>query len=177
MKKTLLISTFAVLAITSIFLFQSGSCPMACIHKPQKRVYVDMVGDLFHRGHIALLKKAKTYGDYLIVGVHSDRQVEAYKRLPILTMEERAEVVQACKYVDRVIVGAPVGITKELIEENNIHLVIHGDDFDKKTLLEHYRIPIEMGIFKTVPYTKGISSTNILERVKSRSLIAENEPQ
>ena len=47
-----------------------------------KRVYVDMVGDLFHIGHINMFKQARELGDYLIVGVHSDKAVESYKRTP-----------------------------------------------------------------------------------------------
>ena len=72
--------------------------------KKEVRVYADMVGDLFHMGHVRLLQRAKAKGTYLIVGIHSDEDVEAYKRKPILTLEERADVVRACKYADEVVV-------------------------------------------------------------------------
>ena len=49
----------------------------------QKIVYVDMVGDLFHYGHVEILRRAKEKGDKLIVGVHSDETVMEYKRKPI----------------------------------------------------------------------------------------------
>ena len=50
------------------------------------RVYVDMVADLFHYGHVEVLRQARALGDYLLVGVHADDSVLAHKRKPILTM-------------------------------------------------------------------------------------------
>src|SRR5579863_7149573 len=73
--------------------------------KKMTRVYVDVVGDLCHAGHIAFFKKAKAFGDYLIVGVLADDVVEEYKRTPVLTLEERVQAIKACKYVDEVIVA------------------------------------------------------------------------
>ena len=52
------------------------------------RVYVDMVADIFHFGHVAFLKKASAFGDELIVGIMSDAEVRAHKRVPIMTMAE-----------------------------------------------------------------------------------------
>ena len=114
---------------------------LTCNSYSETRVYVDIVGDLFHAGHIGFFKKAKELGDYLIVGVHSDEDVAKYKRTPILTMHERAEVIEACKYVDEIILYAPVGVTKELIVDNKIDLVLHGDDFNKDTLMDQYGVP------------------------------------
>ena len=51
------------------------------------RVYVDMVADLFHYGHVNFLRQAKSHGDFLLVGVHSDETVESYKRKLPLTLE------------------------------------------------------------------------------------------
>ena len=94
-------------------------------------IYVDMVGDLFHINHINLIKEAKKFGKYLIVGVHSDSDVESYKCTPILTMEERIGVIESCKYVDKVIPNAPLVITKEYLDENNIDLVVHAHNEDE----------------------------------------------
>ena len=57
-------------------------------------VYVDMVGDLFHYGHVNMLRNAKNQGDILYVGVHNDLDVKSYKRTPIMTMEERIKVIE-----------------------------------------------------------------------------------
>ena len=84
------------------------------------RVYVDMVADLFHSGHVNFLKQAKECGDYLIVGVHSDKDVASYKRKPIIGEKNRCEMIKSCRYVDKVINNAPLMITKEFIDYNEI---------------------------------------------------------
>lgn len=71
------------------------------------KVYVDIVGDLFHAGHVDFLKKARSFGDYLIVGVLADDVVEGYKRQPVLSLDERVKMVAACRYVDEVLVAPP----------------------------------------------------------------------
>jgi len=126
-----------------------------------------MTADLFHFGHVNFLKQASEIGDYLIVGIHSDETVQNYKRSPILTMEERISVVASCRYVDEVIPNAPLIIDLKWIKKHNIHLVVHGDDFSEDLLQLCYKIPIEMGIFKKVPYTPGISTTDIMNRLKN----------
>ena len=132
------------------------------------RVYVDVVGDLFHAGHVQFFEKAKAHGDYLIVGVHGDEACTEYKRRPILTLEERCTAIRACRVVDEVIPNSPIGITEEWIQKHDIDLVIHGDDFTEEKKQSQYAVPIKMGIFRTVPYTPGISTTEILDRIYSR---------
>ena len=126
-----------------------------------------MTADLFHFGHVNFLKQASEIGDYLIAGIHFDETVQNYKRSPILTMEERISVVASCRYVDEVIPNAPLIIDLKWIKKHNIHLVVHGDDFSEDLLQLCYKIPIEMGIFKKVPYTPGISTTDITNRLKN----------
>lgn len=130
------------------------------------RVYVDMVADLFHYGHVNFLKEARQFGDYLLVGIHSDKVVEEYKRLPVMTMQERMDTISSCRYVDEVIPEAPLIIDQEWIDSNNIDLVVHGDDFSEHMEQLCYRTPIDMGIFRLVSYTSGISTTEIIRRCK-----------
>jgi len=126
-----------------------------------------MTADLFHFGHVNFLKQASEIGDYLIAGIHSDETVQNYKRSPIMTMEERISVVASCRYVDEVIPDAPLIIDLKWIKKHNIHLVVHGDDFSEDLLQLCYKVPIEMGIFHKVPYTPGISTTDIIKRLKN----------
>lgn len=137
-------------------------------NKKQTRVYVDIVGDLFHAGHIQFIKQARQFGDYLIVGIHSDDTVQGYKRQPVLTMEERASIISACRYVDEIFLDAPLWVSEELLEKLNVDIVVHGDDFNKNTLNSMYQIPIQKGIFRTVPYTQGISTSDIIGRIITR---------
>jgi cytidyltransferase-like protein len=62
------------------------------------RVYVDMVGDLFHMGHVEFLRSARAFGDWLVAGVLSDEVVASYKRMRIMTLAERVAVIAACRY-------------------------------------------------------------------------------
>ena len=129
-------------------------------------IYVDMVGDLFHINHINLIKEAKKFGKYLIVGVHSDSDVESYKCTPILTMEERIGVIESCKYVDKVIPNAPLVITKEYLDENNIDLVVHAhneDEIEKYNFM--YSEIIKLEKFKRIDYHDGVSTTNIKNKI------------
>ncbi|MCH8186566.1 MAG: adenylyltransferase/cytidyltransferase family protein [Chloroflexi bacterium] len=130
------------------------------------RVYADMVADLFHYGHMRFLKKARAIGDYLLVGIHADDVLVSYKRRPILTMEERVASVAECRYVDEALPNAPLMVDRAWIEKYNIDLVVHGDDFSQEQQEYYYKVPIEMGIFRTVAYTQGISTTEIIRRCK-----------
>ena len=130
------------------------------------RVYADMVGDLFHCGHVEFLKKARALGDYLLVGIHADDLVGINKRRPILTMEERVASAAGCRYVDEVLPNAPWITDRAWIGQHNIQLVAHGDDYTQEQLECVYKVPIEMGILRTVPYTHGISTTEIIRRIK-----------
>ncbi len=126
-----------------------------------------MVADLFHYGHMNFLRTAREHGDYLLVGIHSDEVVRNYKRAPILSMDERIASVASCRYVDEVIPDAPLTVTREWIERHEIDLVVHGDDFTEEQYKLCYGTPIEMGIFRTVTYTPGISTSEIITRCKA----------
>ena len=138
------------------------------------RVYADMVGDLFHYGHVEFLKKARALGNYLLVGICADEVLVSYKRRPILTMEERVACVAGCRYVDEVIPNAPFIIDRAWIEKHDINLVVHGDDFSQEELESYYKVPVEMGIFRTLPYTHGISTSEIISRIKGRQFEFED---
>lgn len=129
-------------------------------------VYVDGVFDLFHEGHINFLKVASSYGK-LIVGVHNDRYVETYKRKPVIPEVTRYEVVRSCRFVDQVIEGVE-DLTDEMIDRYGISIVIHGDDFLEADIVRHYLPAIRRGIFQTIPYTKGVSSTEIISKIEDR---------
>jgi glycerol-3-phosphate cytidylyltransferase len=132
------------------------------------RVYADMVADLFHHGHAEFLRQARALGDVLVVGIHSDEVVESYKRAPLMTMDERIRVVEACRYVDEVIPDAPLAVTKDWIERHRLDLVVHGDDIDGEETARMYETPAAMGILRTVPYTAGISTSELLRRLAQR---------
>ncbi|MBA3604032.1 MAG: LicD family protein [Parachlamydiaceae bacterium] len=133
------------------------------------RVYANMVGDLFHYGHIEFLKQASKLGNHMIVGLVSDEIVSDYKRRPILNLIERVKTVAGCRYVDEIIPNTPLIITKSFLAEHKIDYVVHGDDFNREKLIHYFSDPLDMNIMRITPYTPGISTTSIIERVRENS--------
>tara|TARA_B110000977_G_C11023923_1_gene472413 strand:- start:716 stop:1117 length:402 start_codon:yes stop_codon:yes gene_type:complete len=130
------------------------------------RIYVDGVFDLFHVGHLNLLKNAKKHGDILVVGIISDKDTESYKRTPIINHKNRISMLKYCSLVDEVIENPPLLITQQFIIDNKIDLVIHADDSKQE---EFFKVPIELGIMKYVPYTKSISTTMIINKIATNN--------
>ena len=133
-------------------------------------IYTDIVGDLFHSGHVNFLRLAKQMGSKLIVGITSDKDVSKYKRLPIIDENNRKIVIESCRYVDQVIENCPTPITKEFIDNYSIDIVVHGDDMNNINDIEKwYKIPNDLGILKFIKYTSGISTTEIIEKIKFKN--------
>jgi cytidyltransferase-like protein len=132
------------------------------------RVYVDMVGDLFHPGHVALLRAARELGDHLVVGVLSDETAAGYKRRPIMNLTERVAVIEACRYVDEVIADAPDRLTSEFLQEHDIALVVHGDDLGAVAASDVYGPAVATGRLHLVPRSGAISTTDLIARVLTR---------
>lgn len=132
-------------------------------------VYVDCVCDLFHVGHVRFFEKARSFGDRLIVGLHSDADVATYKPAPILTWAERIEVVRACRIVDRVVEHpVPLHVTPEALDSYGATYVCHGDDMTPEQLDYWYGELVPAGRLKVAAYTEGISSRDIISRVADR---------
>ena len=101
------------------------------------KIYIDGIFDLFHRGHLESLKQAKFLKDnvFLSVGVISDKVAKGYKRLPIISEDDRIEIIKAIIYVDEVITDPPLVVTKEFVKENNIDIVLPIHPRTKKMLI------------------------------------------
>jgi ethanolamine-phosphate cytidylyltransferase len=124
-----------------------------------------MVGDLFHAGHVSLLREARRHGDWLVVGVLSDDTAASYKRRPIMTLAERVAVIESCRYVDEVIEDAPLRVTKEFLAAREITTVVHGDDLSPRNAEFVYGPAAAAGKLIYVPRTGGISTTQLIQRV------------
>lgn len=124
-----------------------------------------MVGDLFHAGHVSLLQEARRHGDWLVVGVISDETASSYKRRPIMTLEERVAVVEACRYVDEVIPDAPFEVTRDFLETHEISTIVHGDDLAPETAATIYGPAVADARMVYVARTGSISTTQLIQRV------------
>ncbi|CAN6911677.1 unnamed protein product [Brassica oleracea] len=135
-------------------------------------VYIAGAFDLFHAGHVEILRRARELGDFLLVGIHNDQTVSAKRggHPPIMSMQERSLSVGACRYVDEVIFGAPWEVSKNTITIFGISLVVHGtvaesDNFQRKEE-NPYAVPISMGIFQILESPLDITTSTIMGRIK-----------
>jgi cytidyltransferase-like protein len=131
-------------------------------------VFADMVMDIFHSGHVKFLRNISQFGDRVIAGLITDEDAASYKRTPIISLRDRAEVVRACKYVDEVIEGSPLIVTEEFLIKHKIDLVVHAHDESDHSYDFVYEVPMKLGKFRRLEYTSGISTTEIIERCKKR---------
>ena len=130
--------------------------------------YTQGTFDMFHIGHLNLIKNAKRHCDYLVVGVNSDDLVESYKnKRPIIPLDERVEIIRAIKYVDEVIVTNTLD-KKEIWEKVRFNEIYIGDDWKGNERWEKTGKEMEQLGAKLVflPYTKDTSSTMLREKLK-----------
>ena len=130
--------------------------------------YTSGVYDLFHVGHLNLLKNAKGLCDNLIVGVTSDELVSYKNKKAIIPHSERMEIVRNIRHVDAVVPQNEMDKFK-MWERLKFDVMFVGDDWFEsekwKELDEKFK---EVGVkIIYVPYTKGVSSTLINETLNS----------
>jgi ethanolamine-phosphate cytidylyltransferase len=139
--------------------------------KKPVRVYMDGCFDMMHYGHSNALRQAKACGDILVVGIVSDAEVLKNKGAsPVMNDQERYEALAACKWVDEIIRDVPYKLSEEwvdgLMRDHHIDAIIHGDDpcytADGK---DAYAYAKEIGVYKQVKRTEGVSTTDIVGRM------------
>ncbi|EPB8145917.1 adenylyltransferase/cytidyltransferase family protein [Clostridium perfringens] len=139
--------------------------------KKYKVGYTTGVFDMFHIGHLNIIKRAKEQCNYLIVGVSTDELVQEYKnKKPIIPFYERCEIVKALEYVDKVVAQEnrdKFWAWKKL----NFDVMFVGDDWKGKSLFieveeEFKKVGVDIVYF---PYTKDTSSTILREKLNSIS--------
>lgn len=130
--------------------------------------YTAGVYDLFHIGHLNLLKNAKGMCDKLIVGVTVDELVSYKGKHPIIPFEDRIEIVRSVKYVDAAVPQTDmdkIGMCKKL----GAQLLFVGDDWYGTEKWYDYEKMCEEACIQVIyfPYTRGVSSTAITRALES----------
>jgi len=129
------------------------------------RIFADGVFDFYHNGHREHFERLKNIEDdvELIVGVISDEECASYKRVPKMNEQQRLTLVSKDKHVDKAMI-TPLTVTEVFLKANKIDFVYHAfaTPEDEAKQGECFAIPRALGIFRTIPYVKGISSTEIL---------------
>lgn len=134
--------------------------------------YTTGVFDMFHIGHLNILKKAKEQCDYLIVGVSTDEIVESYKhKKPFIRFEERIVIVESIKYVDRVV---PQESMDKISAWEKLHydVLFHGADWKNSDMYNSIEAALaKLGVKVVyIPHTDGISSTILEKKWKEGNL-------
>ena len=132
--------------------------------------YVAGVFDLFHIGHLNLLRRAKEQCNYLIVGVVTDEGVRRHKKSnPQILFEERVAIVGACRYVDEVVeIPLDQGDTDQAYRRYRFDVQFSGSDYadDPKWMAKRDFLQKHGADLVFFPYTKGISTTQLKEILK-----------
>ncbi|MBR1784646.1 MAG: phosphoenolpyruvate mutase [Bacteroidales bacterium] len=128
-----------------------------------------MSADMIHPGHLNIIHEAVKLGE-VTVGVLTDAAIASYKRLPYLTYEQRAEIVGNIKGVERVVPQTTLDYVPNLLRLRPDY-VVHGDDWKEGVQQQTRQRIIEVmagwgGKVVDVPYTQGISSTAMNQRLK-----------
>ena len=136
--------------------------------------YTTGVYDLFHIGHLNLLKNAKGMCDKLIVGVTVDELVTYKGKKAMIPFDERIEIVRSCKYVDAAVPQYDMN-KLEACKRLHAKIMFVGDDWYGTERWEQYEKEFENEGIKIVyfPYTKNVSSTLIrdtLDKIRGTDL-------
>jgi len=137
-----------------------------------KKIYTGGTFDLFHRGHVNFLRQCKEIGNYVVVSLNTDDFIERYKgKPPIMTYDERREVLLSCRYVDEVIPNTDGEDSKPTILTVQPQFLVIGSDWAKKDYYKQMNFTQKWLdenniILIYIPYTENISTTLIKEKLK-----------
>jgi rfaE bifunctional protein nucleotidyltransferase chain/domain len=133
----------------------------------KKIVFTNGCFDILHVGHVRYLRKAKSLGDILIIGLNTDRSVKTSKgdKRPMVPEKERAEVLSALEFVDFVVFfGEPDPL--RLIEALKPDVLVKGADWSKDKIVGRETVEKRGGRVVRVPLVPGASSTGLIEKIK-----------
>jgi len=134
----------------------------------KKIVFTNGCFDLFHSGHLDLLKQSKELGDILIVAINSDNSVRKLKgqERPIINENERVSIISALNCVDHVIIfeeDTPL----ELIEIIKPEILTKGSDYRKQDVIGRNVLSGYGGVVKIIPISKDVSTSTLVRRIKN----------
>jgi cytidyltransferase-related domain len=138
--------------------------------KGKKIVFTNGCFDIIHAGHVDYLEKAKSLGDFLVVGLNSDESVRRLKgpTRPVNPVEQRKKVLQALKPVDLVIVFEE-DTPERLIKEIKPDVLVKGGDWKIENIVGADFVMSYGGKVYTIDFVYNTSTTKIIEKVKNES--------
>jgi D-beta-D-heptose 7-phosphate kinase/D-beta-D-heptose 1-phosphate adenosyltransferase len=133
-----------------------------------KVIFTNGVFDLLHPGHIFLLRAAKELGGKLIVGINSDesaKQLGKRPKRPIQKQEARKVILEANRYVDKVIIFDEVSPMK-LIEKLKPDIIVKGGDYRKKDVVGKRFVESLGGKVVIVPFEEGYGTSKLIHSIR-----------
>lgn len=135
----------------------------------KKIVFTNGCFDILHKGHIELLKEAKSLGDVLVVAINSDSSVKKIKdaKRPINSAKDRALVLSAIEFIDFISIfnqPTPAQIIKKLKPD----VLVKGTDWKKDEIVGKDFIESKGGKVYSIPLAKGYSTTNLINKILKR---------
>ena len=134
----------------------------------KKVVFTNGCFDLLHPGHIHVLREAKACGDLLIAAINSDKSVKQIKgsTRPVLPQSDRSELLAALEMVDYVVLFDEPN-PYELISAIRPDVLVKGGDWSSDRIVGAEVVEKAGGRVAVIPYIKGFSTTQIIERIKN----------
>lgn len=135
-------------------------------------LYTGGTFDLFHAGHVKFLQRCSEIADEVVVSLNTDEFIKAYKKkAPVMTYEERLGTLAGCRYVDRVVPNVGGVDSKVAIDRVRPDIVAIGSDWARKDYYTQMMFDQDWLDERNIsliyiPYTDGISSTDIKNRLK-----------
>lgn len=121
---------------------------------------------MMHFGHANALRQAREFGDYLVVGIHSDEEIRVNKGPTVMTDEERCVAVESCKWVDKIVPNAPYLTRLEVMDDYGCDFCVHGDDITTLSDgTDSYSLVKTAGRFRECKRTPGVSTTELVGRM------------
>jgi rfaE bifunctional protein nucleotidyltransferase chain/domain len=126
-----------------------------------KVIWTNGCFDILHRGHIELFKFCKSQGDYLVVGIDTDKRVKQNKGpdRPFNKEEDRSFFLESIKYIDKVVMFSSDEELEQRLVENGVDIMIVGSDWQGKRVVGEEKVNKVLFFDRIGTY----STTNILE--------------
>jgi rfaE bifunctional protein nucleotidyltransferase chain/domain len=135
--------------------------------KNEKVVFTNGCFDILHRGHVSYLQNARSLGDFLIVGVNSDRSVSRLKgpTRPIQNEDDRLFILAGLECVDAVVLfeeDTPIHLIEQLLP----NILVKGGDYVIEEIVGYEVVMKNGGLVTTLPFVEGKSTSNIVKKMK-----------
>ncbi len=136
----------------------------------QRVVFTNGCFDILHAGHVSYLRKARAFGDVLVVGLNSDESIRRIKgpSRPVNRENERAKVLSALSFVDMVVIFSE-DTPERLIHEIEPDVLVKGADWEEENIVGADFVKARGGNVKRIAFEEEVSTTGIIERIKSKT--------